>query len=101
MTLVDWLIAVVDGAAASVLLCAGSAKLIAPRHLEQALAEAVPAVARNVRPGAVRCLAATELVVAAALLVTPTRMSAAIAAAALGVCFSVFGRKPSTPSTKA
>ena len=86
----SWALAVFNASTAGVLINAGVAKMVLPGPLLRASAEllATPPMTGEVL---VRGFGATELGAAAALLFLPTRLPAAIAVAALGVCFALAG----------
>jgi uncharacterized membrane protein len=80
-----------SAAAATLLVNAGAAKLVAPGTLTRALAEAIPRSAGEPAEIAVRIFALAELVVASALLIPATRRGAAVAVVAMGGLFAAFG----------
>ncbi len=91
MTSVGWLIAAVTAGAAVLLINAGVAKLTTPGPLRRAMAELLPIRRVQVSGEMVRAFGAAETAVALGLLIVPARFVAAIAAAALGLCFMVAG----------
>ncbi|WP_336214189.1 MauE/DoxX family redox-associated membrane protein [Nonomuraea sp. LPB2021202275-12-8] len=102
MGLNEWLLTCANAAAAALLLNSGLAKAVAPDVLRRALTEVVPSFAGANAPVMVRVLAAVEIAAAAALLLAPTRMAAALLATLLGAGFAAFGllgklRGSSTP----
>jgi methylamine utilization protein MauE len=82
---------VLNSAAATILLQAGLYKLAVPAPLRRALAELAPGHFGAIGDGAVRILAAVEILVGVALLAPATHVPGAIAAAALGVLFAASG----------
>lgn len=86
----SWALAVFNAAAAGVLINAGVAKIVLPGPLLRASAELVGTPPR-IGGVLVRGFGAAEVGAAAALLFVSARMPAAIAVAALGVCFAMAG----------
>jgi hypothetical protein len=86
----SWALAVFNAAAAGVLINAGVAKMVLPGPLLRASAELL-ATPPRIGEVLVRGFGATELGAAVALLFLSARMPAAIAVAALGVCFAMAG----------
>jgi hypothetical protein len=86
-----WVLALVSAAAAALLLNAGIAKLVSVGQPARAVAELLPALPGGAAHRLVRGFAASEIVVAVALLIAPARRGAAVAALALGLCFVALG----------
>ena len=95
MEISQWVQLVLNAAAASVLLNAGIAKFVAPRQLELALVEILPALRGRVNESrfrvGLRGAAAVEILAAAGLLTVATRLAGALATTALGLGFALLG----------
>jgi hypothetical protein len=86
-----WLLPAINAGAASLLLNSGIAKTISPGPPLRALAEVSPALEKYLGKVALRGVGVAEIAVAAALLLAPLRLPAAIAALALGAGFALLG----------
>lgn len=91
MGTLQWVVLALNAAAAAILLTAGIGKILAPQHVQAALAEVLPAPRGLFTTGRLRGAAVVEIAVAVSLLTTTTRIAGALGTAGLGLIFALLG----------